>query len=84
MRRRRFDWEGVAAMARQSSPAWRLHSDLSAVTLDTLHHARRRVPALRPDQDGEFQYARGAEAKDDLGRKVFDLFIRYVPKGTDP
>lgn len=84
MTRRSYDWEGIATMARDSSPVWRLHSDLVGVTLDTLHHMRRRVPALRPDDQGRFEYARGAEAKDDLGRTIFDCFVRYAPEGTDP
>jgi hypothetical protein len=82
--RRSYDWEGIAAMARQSSPTWRLHTDLAAITLETLHHMRRRVPALAADEAGHFEYARGVEAKDDLGVTIFDCFIRYVPEGTDP
>lgn len=71
-------------MARESDGVWRLHPDLVAVNLDLLHHARRRVRALQPSQAGTFEFARGNEGVNDLGVKVFDLYVRHVKEGTDP
>jgi len=84
MKRRRYRWTSVAALARQNDGHWVLHPDLIAITTDTLHHMRRRVRALAPTDSHVYEYARGAEAKDDLGVTRFDCFIRYVPKGTAP
>jgi uncharacterized protein YjiS (DUF1127 family) len=54
-----------------------------AITLDTLHHMRRRVRALRSTKDGHYEFARGAEAIDDLGVKRFDCFVRWVQEGNN-
>lgn len=71
-------------MARKADGAWRLHPDLVAVDLHLLHHARRRVRALKPSATHRYEFARANDAKTDLGVTVFDLYIRHVPKGTDP
>lgn len=84
MRRRRYDWDHIAALARVNEGRWVLHPDLAAITLDTLHHMRRRVPALAPTDTHDYEYARGAQATDDLGVTRFDCFIRFVPRGTQP
>lgn len=68
-------------MARQASPVWRLHRNMTAVDGHLLKHARRRVRALRPTKDGRFEFARGNVGMDDLGREVFDLYVRYLPEG---
>lgn len=84
MKRRRYQWDQVAAMARKANGTWRLHACLVAVTPDLLQHARRRVRALRPTETHVYEFARGASGQDDLGREVFDCYVRFVPKGTDP
>lgn len=71
-------------MARANPDVWRLHSDLVAVNLDLLHHARRRVRVLRPTKDGRFEFARSNEGEDELGRTVFDLFVRYTQGEQEP
>lgn len=68
-------------MARKADGAWRLHSSLVAVDLNLLHHARRRVKALRPDEHGHFEFARRNVGLDEFDRRVFDLFIRYTKEG---
>lgn len=78
MSRRRYRWEQIAAFARSAPGVWRQHSDLIAVTEHTYRHIRRRVPALQPDAGGRFRFRRGASAKDDLGRTIFDLKIVYL------
>jgi hypothetical protein len=82
--RRRYRWAEIALMAREAGGAYRLHPDLATVTHHTLHHARRRVRALRPTDTHVYEFARGTEALNDLGEHVFDLYIRFTPKGTDP
>lgn len=84
MRRRRYRWAEIARIARDAGGAYRLHPDLVAVTHHTLHHARRRVRALRPTSTHCYEFARGNDAKTDLGVVVFDLYVRYVEKGTEP
>lgn len=71
-------------MARQASGAWRLHPSLATADAHLLHHARRRVRALRPTNTHTFEFARGDAGVDELGRPIFSLYVRYVPKGTDP
>lgn len=84
MTRRRYPWGEIAAMARKADGAYRLHSSLVAVTPHILHHARRRVRALRPQPDGIFEFARGAVGENDLGETIFDLYVRFVPEGEEP
>lgn len=79
MRRRRYPWREVAAKARAAGGAWTLHASLAAVDHHLLQHARRRVRALRPTAAGRYEFARGAEANDELGRRIFDLWVRFVP-----
>lgn len=76
--RRRYDWPGVAEMARGAGGRWRLHPSLVAVTRDTLTHAQRRVPEMDATAEGCFEFAIGARTTDDLGRSVFDLYVRWV------
>lgn len=66
-------------MARRADGAWRLHRSLVAADLHLLHHARRRVPALRKTDAGHFEFARGNVAVTELGDTIFDLFVRWVP-----
>jgi hypothetical protein len=84
MARRRYAWKDIALMARKADGVWRLHPDLVAVNIHLLHHARRRVRALRKDKGGHFEFARRNNTVDRYGMPVFDLFIRYVPEGTEP
>lgn len=71
-------------MARRADGVWRLHPSLAAADQHLLQHARRRVRALQPTKTHVFEFARGEAGSDDLGRPLFSLYIRYVPKGTDP
>jgi hypothetical protein len=82
--RRSYPWGEIAEMARQADGRWRLHRSLVAVGPHILVHARRRVPELKPTTTHTYEFARGAVGRNDLGETVFDLFIRWVPKGTDP
>lgn len=84
MARRSYPWAEIAAMARAADGAYRLHTALVAVTPHTLHHARRRVRELQPTDDHVYEFARGAVAKNDLDETIFDLYVRYVPKGQEP
>lgn len=84
MTRRRIPWTEVAAMARQADGRWRLHPSLALSDQHILQHARRRVRALRPDAGGVFEFARGEAGHDELGRALFSIYIRYVPRGTHP
>lgn len=68
-------------MARSADGVWRLHTDLRAVNTDILHHMRRRVPVLQPTSEGRYEFARGNEARDEYGRTIFDLYIRYLKQG---
>lgn len=83
-RRRRYRWAQIAALARENEGRYVLHPDLAHITLDTLHHMRRRVPALRSTDTHEYGFARGHEARDDLGVVRFDCYIRLAPKGSHP
>jgi len=83
-KRRRIPWSEVANKARAAGGAWTLHSSLAVADLHLLHHARRRVRALRPDSDGQFEFARGNVAQDELGKTVFSIHIRFVKEGTQP
>jgi len=65
-------------MARRADGAYRLHPSLAAVDHHLLHHARRRVRALRPTAEGRFEFARGNVGTDELGTTRFDLWVRYV------
>ena len=78
MTRRRYDWEGIARMARSSPGVWRQHRDLIAVGEHLYRHIRRRVPALEPTEHGRFRYRRANTTIDQLGRPLFDLKIMYV------
>jgi hypothetical protein len=71
-------------MARQANGAWRLHPSLATSDHHLLQHARRRVRALQPSAGHVYEFARGEAGTDDLGRPLFSIYIRYVPKGTDP
>lgn len=77
MTRRRPRWAEAAAKARAAGGAWVLHSSLAAGDYHLLRHARRRVKALRPTQHGQYELRRGIRGNDDLGREVFDIWIRY-------
>jgi hypothetical protein len=79
-RGKRIPWDQVAAMARQADGAWRVHPSLAVANEHTLRHARRRVPQMDPQPDGTFEFARGDVAKDELGRPIFSLFVRFVRK----
>lgn len=81
MSRRRIPWAEVAEMARRAGGVWRLHSSLVGADLELLRHARRRVPELRSTDAGEFEFARGNRTEDDLGRPIFDLYVRFKLKG---
>jgi len=71
-------------MARQADGVWRLHPSLATADPHLLQHARRRVRALRPTPTHVYEFARGEVGEDSLGRPLFAIYIRYVPKGTDP
>lgn len=71
-------------MARRAGGAWRLHPSLAHADDHLLQHARRRVRALRPSATHRFEFARGNVGVDALGKPMFSLFVRQVPKGTDP
>lgn len=77
--KRRSDWRGVVAMTRSSPNVWRLHPSLAASTKDFRRHARRRVPLLQPSDAGHYEFQTRNEARDDLGRLVRDLWVRFVP-----
>lgn len=66
-------------MARQSPGVWRLHPTLIAADNTFLEHARRRAAPLRPTDEGHFEFRRANVGEDDLGKVIFDAFIRYVP-----
>lgn len=76
-------WDQVAEMARRAKGVWRLHSALVGADMHLLRHARRRVPELAATDEGEFEFARGNRAQDDLGRSIFDLYVRYKAKGQE-
>lgn len=84
MSRRRIPWYQVAEKARRANGAWVLHHALSGADDHLLQHARRRVPALKATDTHVFEFARTSPGQDELGKPIFDLFVRYVPKGTDP
>lgn len=71
-------------MARRANGAWRLHRSLVAADNHLLRHAQRRVKALRPTDTHVFEFARSSPTTDELGRQIFDLYVRLVEKGTDP
>lgn len=82
--RRRIPWAEVAEMAQRADGAWRLHRSLAAADDHLLQHARRRVPALKATDTHVYEFARNSPTNDELGKPIFDLYVRYVPKGTDP
>lgn len=82
--RRRIPWYQVREKARRANGAWVLHPTLAAADAHLLQHARRRVPALKATDTHVFEFARNSPTEDELGRPIFDLYVRYVPKGTDP
>lgn len=84
MRRRNIPWDQVAEMARRANGAWRLHPALTSCNPHLLAHAVRRRPELRPTETHEFQYAKSDTGFDDLGRPRISIYVRFVPKGTDP
>lgn len=66
-------------MARSSPGVWRLHSDLTAVSVDTHRHVRRRVPAFDPTPEGRFHFRRMNHTTDRLDFPIFDLLVKYEP-----
>lgn len=80
MTRRRYPWVEIAELARSTPGVWRQHRSLVSVNEHLYRHVRRRVPALRPDDGGHFQFRHGHRGIDMLGRDVFDLKIQYRPK----
>ena len=77
MSRRRYPWYQIAATAMRTPGVWRQHRALIAVTPHLLRHAQRRVPAFHRT-DGTFEFRVGADARDDMGRRVHDVQIRYT------
>ena len=77
MSRRKTAWDEVAQRGKSQPGKWFLHPTLVASTEEFAEHTRARVKALRPDEHGRFQFHRANKTTDDLGRKVFDLYIRY-------
>lgn len=78
MESQRIDWSNVTMMARSSPGLWRLHPDLTARSWHLKAHAARRVDAVQPDERGHFEFFRGPDAETELGKRVCDLWIRYV------
>lgn len=79
MPRRSYPWEAIAALAKQSPGIWRLHPSLVGVNDELLRHARRRVPELRTTHAGTFTFAPAHRIKNEMGRTVFDLYVRWNP-----
>lgn len=71
-------------MAQRAGGAWRLHPSLATSDQHLLQHARRRVRALQPTPTHVYEFARGEVGYDDLGYQQFAIYVRYVPKGTEP
>lgn len=84
MPRRKIPWAEVAARARAADGRYCLHPALAVADDHLFQHMRRRVPALKPDANGVFEFARGEAGFDELGRKLYSIYIRYVPEGTEP
>lgn len=83
-RRRSYPWADIAATARAAPGVWRLHPGLVCVTPGLARHARRRVRALRPTEEGRFDVAPHNITTDLLGRQVYDLLVRFTPnEGAD-
>ena len=77
MKRRKTAWGAVAARARAQPDRWFLHPTLVSCDEQFYQHIRRRVPALQPTPQGRFEFAKTNRATNDLGVRVFDLYVRY-------
>lgn len=69
----------MAQTARQAPGVWRLHSTLVGVDYSFLAHAQSRVALLRPTSEGRFEFRKANKGVDELGKPVFDAFIRFIP-----